>query len=73
MCQGAGWRRSVHTLPLHACGGSPLTEKKKQKQMVVFQAIAPSGKADAKVMEEEGQMGVNAGYESSHRIPVKEK
>lgn len=70
-CQGAGWHRSVHALPLHACGGSPLTKKK--NQTVVFQAIAPSGKADVKMMEEESQLGGNAGFESSHRVPVKEK
>ena len=34
-----------------------LSPKKKKNQTVVFQAIAPSGKADAKVIEEEGQMG----------------
>ena len=32
--------------------------------MVVFQAIASSGKVDGKVIEEESQVGGNAGYES---------
>ena len=37
---------------------------KKKTQMVVFQAIASSGKVDGKVIEEERQVGGNARYES---------
>ena len=40
-----------------ACLWWESSHRKKKNQMVVFQAIAPSGKADAKVIEEEGQIG----------------